>query len=137
MLVAMTAIFLGVKRYRDRELGGVIPFGKAFLLGLGITVVAGVVYVAAWEVVLGLTDYSFARDYTESALSAKREAGLSGAELEAEIARAEEYVERYANPLFRLPITFLELFPVGLLITLISAALLRNSKVLPARARTA
>ena len=39
---------------------------------------------------------------------------------------------QYADPLFRLPITFLEIFPVGLLISLISAAILRNPGVLPA-----
>jgi hypothetical protein len=39
----------------------------------------------------------------------------------------------YSNPLYRLPITFVEMFPVGVLISLISAAVLRNSRVLPAR----
>ena len=134
MIVALSAVFIGVKRYRDRELGGVIRFGTAFLLGLGITVLASVIYVASWEVVLSLSDYAFAEDYSESVLAAKQAAGLSGAELEAEIAKMAEFAERYANPLYRLPITFLEIFPVGLLITLISAAILRNSKILPASA---
>ena len=40
----------------------------------------------------------------------------------------------YANPLFRLPITFVEMFPIGVLISLVSAAVLRNSRFLPARA---
>jgi hypothetical protein len=39
----------------------------------------------------------------------------------------------YANPVFRLPITFVEMFPIGVLISLISAAVLRNSRFLPAR----
>ena len=43
-----------------------------------------------------------------------------------------ELEARYANPLFRLPMTFLEIFPVGLLVALAAAAMLRNSKVLPA-----
>ena len=46
----------------------------------------------------------------------------------------EKFKQQYANPLFRVPATFLEIFPVGLLISLISAAVLRNSKILPAQA---
>ena len=69
MIVALSLIFVGVKRYRDRQLGGVIRFGTAFLLGLGITAVASVIYVAAWEVNLSLTDYAFANDYTRSLLA--------------------------------------------------------------------
>jgi lipopolysaccharide export LptBFGC system permease protein LptF len=42
--------------------------------------------------------------------------------------------DAYRNPLFRLPMTFAEIFPMGLLIALISAAILRNPKILPARA---
>ena len=44
--------------------------------------------------------------------------------------------EAYRNPLFRLPMTFVEIFPVGLLIALVSAGLLRNPRFLPARQRS-
>lgn len=134
MIVALSCIFVGIKRYRDRELGGVIRFGTAFLLGLGITAVASVVYVAAWEVNLSLTDYAFADDYARSVIAGKEAAGVGGADLEAEVAKMEEFKQQYANPAFRVPVTFLEIFPVGLLIALISAAVLRNSEVLPFRA---
>jgi hypothetical protein len=43
----------------------------------------------------------------------------------------------YDNPLYRLPMTFAEIFPVGLLVTLVSAVLLRNPRFLPARTRAA
>ena len=38
----------------------------------------------------------------------------------------------YANPLFRIPMTFMEIFPVGFLVALVSALLLRNPKILRA-----
>ena len=132
MLVALSVIFMGIKRYRDKELGGVIRFSTAFLLGLGITFVASVVYVAAWEVNLALTDYVFIEDYSAMILAKKKAQGIAGAELEAAVAEIEKVKTRYANPLYRLPVTFSEIFPVGLLISLLSAALLRNSKILPA-----
>ncbi|MEX2122826.1 MAG: DUF4199 domain-containing protein [Woeseia sp.] len=58
MLIALSMIFVGIRRYRDRQLGGVIRFGTAMLLGLGIAAVAGVVYVAVWEIYLAMTDYA-------------------------------------------------------------------------------
>lgn len=58
------------------------------------------------------------------------------AELAKVTADAESFATMYRNPLFRVPITFIEMFPVGVLISTISAALLRNSRLLPARSLT-
>lgn len=136
MIVALSMIFVGIKRYRDETLGGVIKFGTAFKLGLGISVVASVIYVAAWEVNLALTDYAFIHDYAASVIEAKQAEGATGAELLATEADMAAMTANYANPLYRLPVTFSEIFPVGLLITLVSAGLLQNSRLMPAR-RTA
>ena len=48
-------------------------------------------------------------------------------------AEMDAFKIQYADPLFRLPMTFAEIFPVGILVSLISAGLLRNSRFLPAR----
>lgn len=132
MIVALSVIFVGIKRYRDRELGGVIKFGTAAMLGLGISLVASVVYVVVWEVNLAMTDYTFIDEYTQSVIEKNVAEGVSGADMRAVVAEMEEMKEQYAKPVYRLAITFLEIFPVALLITLLSAAVLRNSKVLPA-----
>lgn len=134
MILALSMIFLGVKRYRDRHLGGVIKFGPAFVLGLAIAAVAGVFYVIGWEGYLAATGHKFMAEYAAAILEAKKAAGVTGEALQAEIAKLEEMKTNYANPLYRLPMTFIEIFPVGLVIALISAAVLRNSNVLPARA---
>ena len=117
----------------DRALGGVIKFLPAFLIGLGISVVAGIIYVAAWEVSLAMTHYTFMNDYAASAIEAQRAKGVSGPELDAFIAQMEQMKVQYANPLFRLPMTFVEIFPVGVVISLITALVLRNSRFMPAR----
>ena len=134
MIVALSMIFIGIKRYRDQICGGVIKFAPAFLLGMMISIVAGLCYVAGWEWYMAATDYSFMSSYVDQMIEAKRAAGLAGEALETEIAKLRKLEVDYANPAFRLPMTFLEIFPVGLLITLLSAAILRNPKVLPARA---
>ncbi len=133
MLLALSLIFLGVKRLRDRELGGAIRFMPAFLAGLGISAVASVIYVIGWEITLAATDFAFVDSYSAAAVEAARAKGASAAEIEAVIAKMDDFRRQYANPLFRLPVTFIEIFPVGLLISLITAALLRNSRFLPAR----
>lgn len=137
MLVALSAILVGIKQYRDDVQGGVIGFGKAFLIGLGIAVVAGVAYAMVWEVYLALTHYSFTEVYIKQTLAAKRAAGVSAAEYRKTVAEMDAFRTQYANPLFRVPMTFIEIFPVGVLVALVSAALLRNPRFLPARARAA
>lgn len=133
MIVALSLIFLGVKGYRDREGGGVIKFGPAFLLGLMIAAVAGVFYASGWEAYLAATDYSFMPAYVDQMIESKKAAGLAGEALQAEITQLREMEANYENPLFRMPMTFIEIFPVGLVIALISAAILRNPKAFPAR----
>lgn len=135
MLVALSSILVGVKQHRDQALGGVITFRRAFLLGLGIAAVASVTYIAVWEFYLAMTGHSFMDQYAAHALEAKRAAGVTGAAYEKAVAEMDAMRRSYANPLFRVPMTLVEIFPVGLLISLVSAALLRNPKFLPARSR--
>jgi hypothetical protein len=133
MIVALTAVFLGVKHYRDHVLGGVIKFGTALLLGLGISAVASLIYAIGWEICLAYGNFDFADFYSKMMIDAARAKGVTEAELQKVIADAQSFVTMYRNPLFRIPITFIEMFPVGILISLISAALLRNPRLLPAR----
>lgn len=134
MLVALTFIFVGVKRYRDVERGGVIKFLPAFGMGLGIAVCAGIAYACVWEVYLASTGYRFMDEYIAAMLRHRQAEGASAAELARMSAEMAPMRESYANPLFRFPMTFLEIFPVGLIVALISAALLRNPRLLPAKA---
>ena len=134
MIVVLSLIFVGIKRYRDKDLGGVIKFLPALGLGVGIAAVAGVFYVLTWEASLYLTDFAFVDAYKESSIAAYEAKGLTGEALTEKVDALETMMSNYYNPVFRIPITFLEIFPVGLLVALISAAVLRNPKVLPARA---
>jgi hypothetical protein len=135
MIVALTAVFMGIKHYRDKVLGGVIKFGPALLVGLGISAVASVIYCIGWEISLAWSGFDFAQSYSQSIVEAARAKGASPAEVQKVIADGESFVKMYANPLYRVPITFIEMFPVGVVISLISAALLRNSRLLPARSQ--
>ena len=131
MLLALSMVFVGIKQYRDRELGGVIQFVPALAVGLGISVVAGVLYAIAWEITMPMMKFDFTQFYANSMLEQARARGASAAELAAAATKAEEFTRTYANPFIRVPFTFLEIFPVGILVSLVSAALLRNSRFMP------
>jgi hypothetical protein len=133
MRVAFSTVFLAVKRHRDDELGGVIRFWPAFAIGLAISFVASLIYVLAWEFTLAATQMDFAGKYAAVLIEQQKAQGTSGEALAKYVADLERFKADYANPLYRLPMTFTEIFPVGLLVSLLSAALLRNSRFLPAR----
>ena len=133
MLVALSMIFIGIKRYRDLERGGVIRFLPALSMGIAIAAIAAILYTLVWELYLLGSDYAFIDSYVNSAIEAKKAAGLAGERLAQEIAELEEMRASYRKIYFRMPMTFLEIFPVGLVIAILSAALLRNPKILPAR----
>ena len=137
MLAALSLIFVGTKRYRDIECGGVIKFGQAFGLGLGMAAVAALIYMIGWEIYLaasgpGVTD-EYMGKYTAGILKDMRAEGATQAAIDAKAAEMRDLTESYRNPLFRMPLTFVEIFPVGLLVALVSAALLRNPRLLPSR----
>lgn len=133
MLIALSAIFVGVKRYRDQTLGGVIRFWPAFAMGLGISAVAGVFYVLAWEAALAVTGMDYIGEYVKHQIEQRKAASINAAELAKYVAEMNAFKLQYANPLFRLPMTFTEIFPVGVLVSLITAALLRKRDFLPAK----
>ena len=132
MLVVLTFVFVGIKRYRDLECGGVIRFGRAFLVGLGIAAFAGLAFVLVFEVYLAATGYRFYGEYAAQIVRDGQAAGASTADIARDVATAESFRD---NPLLRIPVTFLLIFPLALLVALISAALLRNPRVLPATGR--
>ena len=133
MLIALSAIFIAVKRYRDVDRGGVVKFLPALGMGLGISVIAGILYTACWDATLALTHMDFAGGYARAIIADAQARGLTGAALAKVTAEADAFKAQYANPLYRWPMTFIEIFPVGVLVSLISAGLLRNPRFLPAR----
>lgn len=136
MLIALSAVFVAIKRRRDHDLGGAIGFWPAFGLGVAISVVAGILYVLTWEALLLIHGPGYVETMMAAEIERQRAAGVSAAELAALQTWMAEFRVSYANPLIRLPITFSEIFPVGLLVSLVSAALLRNPRFMPLRRET-
>lgn len=134
MLIALSTVSLGIKQYRDQTGGGVITFWRGLVIGLGIAVLAAIIYAAAWEAYLAISGKDFIGEYN-AAMIAKAEAEHASAEkLAAVRAQAAQFQAIYDNPLLRFPMTMVEMLPVGVVVALVSAALFRNPRFLPARA---
>ena len=105
-----------------------ISFGEAFKIGLGISIVAAALYIITWMVLSETIAQDFMSEYYQSSIEKLRSSDLSQSEIEAKIKEMDKFQELYKNPLVKIGMTFLEIFPVGLIISLISALILKKSK---------
>ena len=128
MVLAFLMIYFGVRSYRDHVYGGTITFWKAVGIGLGITLVASACYVTTWEVIYFWFAPDFIEKYGAYVVEKAREAGASQQELAAKSAEWARYKEMFKNPLINAAITFIDVLPVGVAMTLLSAAILRRDR---------
>lgn len=129
IVLSFLLVFFGIKSYRDNVGGGYISFGRAFSVGILIAVISSVIYVVAWEIVFQNWLYDFPEKYTNYIIEKARASGASAEEVARQGAEMNSMWALYrGNILIRFAFTFIEPFPVGLLITLISAAVLRKRK---------
>ena len=128
MVVALSTIFFGVKAYRDKHLGGRITFGKAFLLGLYIALVASTLYVASWMLLSATTGDYFMVQYYEHAKQEMESSNMPAEEMNAKLDEMQQFAELYKNPIVKIGFTYLEILPVGLLVSLLVAAILKRKE---------
>lgn len=128
IVLAFLMVFFGIRSYRDNIYGGTIGFGKALGIGLLITVVASACYVITWEVLSVWAVPDFADKYAAHVLEEARKGGATEQELAAKATELQGFREQYQNPLIKAGYTFLEVFPIGLIVSLVSAALLRRDR---------
>lgn len=126
MVLAFVLVFFGIRSYRENVGGGAITFGKAFQVGILVTLIACTVYVATWEIVYFNFLPDFADKYAALTLEKMRLRGATEAAIAKTTQEMEKFKVWYKNPLFNVGMTFVEAFPVGLVVTLVSAAILKK-----------
>lgn len=127
MLIAFTFIFVAIKSYRDKQNNGVISFGKAFSMGLLISLIASTMYVVTWAIVYKYVLPDFMDKYTATMVQQAKES-LSGAALEAKLNDLKKAKEMYATPLGFTLFTYAEILPVGILVSLVAALILKRKE---------
>lgn len=134
MVLAFLMVYFGVQSYRDQVAGGAVSFGRAFKVGILITAVASVCYVATWQLVYYRLSPDFLEKYSAHTIAKARESGETEAEIAARARDMTKFGEMYKNPLVNVALTFLEPLPIGLLFTVVTAGALSRK---PRRATSA
>ena len=126
IVVSMLLVPFGIRSYRENVGGGHVTFGRAFAVGILITLISCICYVIAWEIVY----YNFLPDFVEKygayVVEKAKASGASQQTIEATVQEMKNMKTMLDNPLINAAMTFIEPFPVGLIITLVSAAILRK-----------
>ncbi|MEI8279707.1 MAG: DUF4199 domain-containing protein [Bacteroidota bacterium] len=128
MILGFSLIFVGVKNFRDKHHAGSITFGKAFLIGLYISLIASTFYVATWALEYKYVFPDFMEKYSVQMIAEVKKSGLDQAHVDAKLKEMQMYKDMYKNPLFFTLLTYVEILPVGLVLSLISALVLKKKK---------
>jgi len=127
MILAFSLIFVAIKNYRDNYNSGIISFRKALQIGLLITLIASTVYVVVWMIDFKYFVHDFGKKYIAQAVAEMKAKGESTAAMQKETANLTASMEKYnTSPLFRILLTYAEIVPVGLVVSLIAALILKN-----------
>ncbi len=127
MVIAFSVIFFAIRRYRDAHLGGIITFGQGLRIGLFITIIASIIYVVAWLVLSGWLYPDFMEDYAQHVMEQLQASGATEQEISAQQAKMNQFIEWYKNPVFKAGMTFIEPLPVGVILTILAALILKKS----------
>ena len=128
MFVSLSMIFVAVYQHRKQN-GGTISFGKAFLTGLFVTLIAGVIYALSWEAYLSSSDFDFMKEYASQIALQMEKDGLPQESIDAKMEEMKVMAEYYKNPLIRFGMTLMEILPVGILLSLIAGIVFRRNQV--------
>lgn len=135
MVIALSMIFFGIKSYRDNYLNGAIKFGKGLQVGMLITLVATLIYAVAGEMYYQIDpegQAAFMDKYADHHINKMKEKGAAPMAIEQKLKEMTDLKEMNKNPLFRFVMTLAIILPVGIVVTLISAAVLKRKEFLPA-----
>lgn len=128
MILAFGFIYVGIANFRKEQPGQRIGFGQAFQIGLGISAVASLLYLLVWAFEYNFIFPDFMERYTETMLEKAKAENLSAADLQAKTEEMRNYKELYKNPLWFSLMTLAEIFPIGLILSLVFAGLMFTRK---------
>ena len=128
MVLAFLLVFFGIRSYRENVGGGYISFGRALGVGLLIMLISCACYVITWEIVYFNFLPDFADKYANYMIEQARSSGASADQIAKQVEELKQFKTWYDNPFINVAFTFLEPLPVGLVMTLISALILRKRR---------
>jgi hypothetical protein len=137
LVLSALFIFFGVRSYRENVGGGRLTFGRGFAVGILITLISSACYVGTWEIVYFNFMPGFAEKYAAHMEQQAKASGASQQKIDEKVREAKQFKQMYDNPVINVGLTFMEIFPVGLVVTLVSAGILRRKDDRVPETRTA
>lgn len=128
IVLAFMLVFFGIRSYRENVGNGAVSFGRAFMIGILITLISSVCYVIAWQIFYHTFMPDFFEKYSAHVIEKARASGAGPEAIQAQTQEMDHMKQLVKNPFFHNLFVFLEPFPVGLVITFISALILRKKK---------
>lgn len=125
IVLSFLLVFFGIRSYREQS-GGTITFGRGFTIGILITLISSAFYVATWQVVYFKINPGFGDQYAAYAIDKARASGATEAAIADLRQQMADFKVMLDNPLSNAALTLIEPLPVGLLVTIVSAAVLRK-----------
>ena len=131
IVLSFLMVFFGIRSYRDTVGEGSITFGRAFAVGILITLISCVCYVVSWQILYFNFMPDFLDKYAAYVIESAKASGASQATIDAQLQEMNSFQKLYQNPFFNAAMTFIEPFPIGLVITVMSAGILRKKPATP------
>jgi hypothetical protein len=131
IVLSALMVFFGMRSYRENVGGGRLTFGRGFAVGILITLISSACYVGTWEIIYYKLMPGFTEKYTAHMVEKAKASGASQQKIDETAQQAKQFKQMYDNPAVNVALTFAEVFPIGLVVTLVSAGILRKKARAP------
>lgn len=128
MLISFSLVFVGIRNYRNKYNLGVISFGKAFKIGILMVLIASTIYVISWLIAYFFFMPDFMDNFSTNEINKLKAEGASQLEIDKKAKEMADFARMYKNPFFNAMMTYVEILPVGIVVTLISSQILKKKK---------
>ncbi len=128
MLLSFFVIYFGMANYRDHVGGGQINYWRALSIGLLITVISCICYSLAWIIISNTMLPDFMDKCCAYMVDEARQGGASAAKIDAKIAETNNMKELLKNPVMAFLMYSIEPTPVGIIVSVVCAFLVRLKK---------
>ena len=126
MVFSLMMIFVAAKKYQQANPDEIIGFKQIFLLGSGISLIAGTMFGIYNVIYVLYIDPEFMQKYYDYSINNIRNSGIPAEVVEQQIAEIESQKKMFMNPWVNFFLMFITVFFIGLIVSVISGLFQRD-----------
>jgi hypothetical protein len=126
IVLSALVVFFGIRSYRENAGAGQLTFLRGVAVGLLITLVSCACYMVTFQIIYFKTTPDIGEKYAACMVERVRASGASQQKVDEMAKQARSYKQMYDNPVTNAALTFAEVYPIGLVVSLLSAGILRK-----------